>query len=383
MSSNGSGRLFGDTSSPSALDARSSTDAATMTADEHDEVLARGTEFARRIPGAWLLISGRFDSGIGDDSTEYLVRELLRDAFGYPAKNGPSREINVLLSSPGGHLDSAYSTALYLSAYPGRLNVYVPAHAKSASTLLALGADRFHLSAFGELGPLDTQIPDPRNPTNSVSALDCYKSVDYVRDFGFKTMTDVLPKLVEATERRIPVNDLLVTSSSYAIGAIKPLLGTITTLDFGGWGRSLRIGERYARNLLRANEKYRDQGKIDTIAYQLVYGYTHHLFPIDVNEAERIGLDVTLMDAETYEQAIDVVDACQGKTFVGFVSEEEAARVERVRGERPERNGQAPRVAGPPPDRPKAEAAVARSRRSREPDPIQGLGDNPDDAVPA
>lgn len=203
MSDNGSGRLFGDTSSPSALDARSLTDTAAITPAEREEVLARGKEFAARMSGAWLLISGRFDSGIGEDSTEYLVRELLRDAFGYPDEGTSPKQLNVLLSSPGGHLDSAYSTALYLSSYPGELSVHVPAHAKSASTLLALGADHLYLSAFGELGPLDTQIPDPRNPANNVSALDCYKSVDYVRDFGFKTMTDALPKLVTATERRI------------------------------------------------------------------------------------------------------------------------------------------------------------------------------------
>jgi hypothetical protein len=387
MSSNGFGRL-GDMSSPSALDANSSNDTATMTTDERRQVVELGKEFARRISGAWLLISGRFDSGLGEDGTEYLVRQLLLDAFGYPDQSGEPRPINVLLSSPGGHLDSVYSAALYLSAYPGELSVYVPGYAKSASTLLALCADQFHLSAFGELGPLDTQIADPRNPANTVSALDCYKSVDYVRDFGFKTMADALPKLVEATERRIPVNELLVTSSSFAIGAIEPLLRTITTLDFGGWGRSLRIGERYARNLLRGKEKYGDRRKVDSIAHQLVYGYTHHLFPIDLNEAERIGLDVTLMDAATYEAAIDIVNACHGKDFVGFLSEKEANEVERVRQARPERNGRARHVAEPNPDLATAEAARARSRRSREPDATQGLGDDgltdvPDDAVPA
>lgn len=402
MSSNGSGRLFGDASSPSALDARSSTDTVTMTSNERAEVVARGKAFARGIPGAWLLISGRFDSGLGEDSTEYLVRELLRDAFGYPKSGESPQPINVLLSSPGGHLDSAYSAALYLSSYPNSLNVYVPAHAKSASTLLALCADHFYLSAFGELGPLDTQIPDPRNPANNVSALDCYKSVDYVRDFGFKTMTDALPKLVDATERRIPVNELLAMSSSYAIGAIAPLLGTITTLDFGGWGRSLRIGERYARNLMRAKEKYGDPGKIDTIAYNLVYGYTHHLFPIDINEAKRIGLDATLMDEKTYDQAIDVVNACHGKAFVGFISETEAAAVECAREGRSAQSGQPPQAPEPGSDlapaeaavarsrraaearsRPTAEAAEARSRRGRQTDETDGLIDDPDNALPA
>ena len=373
MSNDGDGfQIFGDPSSASALDAHSLTDNATITPDELKTVLDLGKTFARRMSGAWLLISGRFVSGIGEYSTEYVVRELLRDAFGYPKPGDSPQPINVLLSSPGGHLDSAYSTVLYLSAYTGELNVYVPGRAKSASTLLALGANNLYLSAFGELGPLDTQIPDPRNPAaNNVSALDCYQSVDYVRDFGFKTITSVLPRLVESTERRIPVNDLLAVASSYAIGAIKPLLRTITTLDFGGWGRSLRIGERYARNLLRAKEKYSDRGRID-IAHQLVYGYTHHLFPIDINEATRIGLDVTLMVEKTYDEAVDVVNACHGKDFVGFISEKEVTRVQDARAAQSERGGPAPRIEGPSVDLATAEAGVTGSLRSRKNDVEQG-----------
>jgi hypothetical protein len=366
MTNNGAGRLYGETSSPSALDARSLTDTAKITPAELDEILDKGKEFAGRKGGAWLLISGRFDSSVGERSTEHLVRELLLDAFGYPEPEAAPRPINVLLNSPGGHLDSAYSTALYLSSYPGELSVYVPAYAKSASTLLALGADSLHMSAFGELGPLDTQIPDPRNPANNVSALDCYKSVDYVRDFGFKTMTDALPKLVDATERRIPVNDLLVTASSSAIGAIEPLLRTITTLDFGGWGRSLRIGERYARNLLRAKDHYGDNVKADDVAYQLVYGYTHHLFPIHIDEAKRIGIDATLMDAQTYRESLDVVNACHGKDFVGFISVAEVDAVDGVRAERTEPGEQRQVQAdGVPDDRAQADSGIARPLKSR------------------
>jgi len=214
---------------------------------------------------------------------------------------------------------------LYLGAYASTLHVHVADRAKSASTLLAVGADLVHMSAFGELGPLDTQIPDPRNPANKVSALDCYQSVDYVRDFGFKTVTSVLPELVTATERRIPISELIDTSTTFALGAISPVLKTITALDFGGWGRSLRIGEQYARKLLE--NKDGDRTRTDRIAWQLVYGYPHHLFPIDRAEAARIGLRVTTMDRARYEGAMAVLDACHRKDFVGFLSAEQADAV--------------------------------------------------------
>ena len=92
--------------------------------------------------------------------------------------------MKVLLNSRGGSLDSAYASALYLSAYAKHVEVYVPLIAMSASTLVAISANTIYMSAFGNLGPLDSQIRDPHNPTRWLSVLDCYQSFDYLRDFG-------------------------------------------------------------------------------------------------------------------------------------------------------------------------------------------------------
>lgn len=344
-----------------AFDSSSEIDAAEMTAEERAAVIALGNGFAEQAGGGvWLLIRSRFTSANGEKGTETRVKDMLRHAFGYPAATRDDLTLNVLLDSPGGNLDSAYTTMLYLNEYAAKVNIYVPARAKSASTLLAVGADQVFLSAFGELGPLDTQIADPRNPANTVSALDCYQSVDYVRDFGFRTITTVLPQLIEATERRIAVDELLGVASTFALGAISPMLHSVTALDFGGWGRSLRIGELYARKLLLAKTKDNDSARIDRIAFRLVYGYTHHLFPIDYHEAQRIGLGVARMEKELYEPAIAVVEACHRKDFVGFLSKEQSDL---------ETSADAEPAAHPPADggdqetdeHPKADAGIPRA----------------------
>jgi Serine dehydrogenase proteinase len=334
MSDNGdgSGRVFMAHDTASTMDGLAS-DTAKITPAERDKVMKLGHAFVERvrhptgsaepIDGAWMFLNGRFAPAAGDTGTDSRVKELLRGAFGYPKSK--SEPINVLLNSPGGSLDSAYSTALYLSAYAKELRVFVPGRAKSASTLLAIGADRLYLSAFGELGPLDTQIADPRNPATTVSALDCYQSVEYVRGFGFNTIIAALPQLVNATDRQIPVKDLLETAATFAIGAITPVLSTITALDLGGWGRSLKIGEQYALRLLQARSKDGDRAKAKAIARRLVYDYTHHPFPIDYNETERIGLDATLMPGAIYDEAIEIVRACNNKSFVGFLNKEFAS----------------------------------------------------------
>jgi hypothetical protein len=176
------------------------------------------------------------------------------------------------------------------------------------------------MSAFAELGPLDTQIVDPRNQTELVSALDCYQSVDYVRAFGLTTLRRTLVALAKEMQTGIPLSELLNTAEHLSTGSITSMLAQIKALDFGGWGRTLKIGELYAKSLLtRLGYTPAEAGRI---AYQLVYGYTHHPFPIDLNEAARVGLRPQHMDEQEHAMAAKLLAYCAGDDlFVGFVDE--------------------------------------------------------------
>lgn len=212
---------------------------------------------------------------------------------------------------------------LFLSRFTKRLRVFVPRRAKSAGTLIAIGASELYMSPFSELGPLDTQIRDPRNPADRVSALDCYQSVDYVRSFGLSTLGKALWTLATETQTQIPLAQLVNTSANFSIASVTPILSQVIPLDFGGWGRTLKIGEMYAQSLL-ARVGY-SQKDAEVIASQLVYGYTHHPFPIDLDEASRIGLHPQPMTREQYDLAQDVLIACAGlETLVGFTDDTHA-----------------------------------------------------------
>ena len=271
---------------------------------------------------ACLLLAGPLmsQSGNDDQSIESAVARCCTARFGYPDEPFGGT-IDLILDTSGGSLDSAFKTILFLSRFTKRLRVFVPRRAKSAGTLIAVGAAELYLSPFAELGPLDTQIRDPRNPTDRVSALDCYQSVDYVRTFGLNTLTKTFRSLAEETRALIPLSRLIGTSVEFSIGSIAPILTQVNALDFGGWGRTLRIGEMYADALLSRAGYVRDQSK--EIAHQLVYGYTHHPFPIDVDEARRIGLRPFTMSQDQYDNALDLVRGCAetGTAVVGFVAE--------------------------------------------------------------
>jgi Serine dehydrogenase proteinase len=286
------------------------------------KIQAAGRRFVELTGGrACLILIGRL-LGVGDpgSSTELRVQQCCQQRFGFP-KPTPEETIDVILDSPGGSLDSAFRTALYLSKYAGTLNIYVPRRAKSASTLIAVAANNLFMSPFGELGPLDTQIRDPRNPMDYISALDCYQSVDYVREFGFSTLAQALKQLAAVTQGKLLLTDSLDAAAKFAIGSITPMLSQTRSLDFGAWGRSLKMGERYAQMLIsRASEM--DQGRAEKIASRLVYGYTHHFFPIDITEARDMGLNPQEMSEEEHESAIEIVSTCtENQVCIEFVDD--------------------------------------------------------------
>ena len=77
----------------------------------------------------------------------------------------PGAHVTLLLDSPGGQVDAAErmvhilrETSVPPSGKAGDLEVVVPNSAKSAATLIALGADRILMSDSSELGPIDPQV---------------------------------------------------------------------------------------------------------------------------------------------------------------------------------------------------------------------------------
>lgn len=68
-------------------------------------------------------------------------------------------DVDLLLRSPGGVIDTADKLLMMLRKRCRGLRVIVPESAKSAATLIALGADEIVMGFASELGPIDPQVP--------------------------------------------------------------------------------------------------------------------------------------------------------------------------------------------------------------------------------
>ncbi len=191
------------------------------------------------------------------------------------------RPIGLLLESPGGDAHAAYRIARLLQRRSeNRLTVIVPQYAKSAATLLALGASRLIVSENAEFGPLDVQIPDPQKEETR-SALDVVQSLQQLREFALvsldQTMALVVPRTFKKTDTILP------HAMKYVTDFMRPLLEQVEVIDYTGKSRELKVAEDYAGRLMRKNY---DRMEAQQLAKSLVAAYPTHGFVIDKEEAQ-------------------------------------------------------------------------------------------------
>ncbi|MGB9828438.1 MAG: SDH family Clp fold serine proteinase, partial [Thermosphaera sp.] len=160
----------------------------------------------------------------------------------------PDQPIALILHTPGGLVLAASQIAMALKKHPGRKVVIVPHYAMSGGTLIALAADEIVMDPDAVLGPLDPQIP-------------------------VGNMVYPAPSLVKIAKLkgRDARDDILVLAD-VAEKAIKEIQGFIVKL------LEDKLGVEKAREVARALTEGR---------------YTHD-YPITVEEARSLGLNVSV-----------------------------------------------------------------------------------------
>jgi hypothetical protein len=91
---------------------------------------------------------------------------------------------DLMISSPGGDANTAEKLLKMCRTRFSEFNVIVPNSAKSAATMLALGADKIYMSYISDIGPVDPQIPfiTPSGQTQLIPARAYIKGLELIRD---------------------------------------------------------------------------------------------------------------------------------------------------------------------------------------------------------
>jgi hypothetical protein len=166
-----------------------------------------------------------------------------------------AKDVLLLLYSGGGSVEPAYQISKLCKKYAReRFIVAIPRRAKSAATLISLGADEIHMSPLGQLGPIDPQI-------GGLPALG---------------VVQALQTIAGVAEKNPGSADMFARYLRQAL--------TVEQI-----GYCERIGEsavQYAVRLLKTKPTL--GAAAERIAKHLVYEYKDHGFVIDADEAKRV-----------------------------------------------------------------------------------------------
>lgn len=178
------------------------------------------------------------------------------------------QKLDLFLHSPGGFLDSAYKIIRICKEYCTEFNVIVPLAAKSAATVIALGANEIVMTVFSELGPIDPIIQHPYKPEVRVP-------VRSIKDFfDFLNSTETNQKIFVDPQFKNQMSSLL---DPYLIGSYQTALNS---------------SKQIAEKLLKENALKDNQSLIPEAVKRLTEYYYSHTYVIDRNEAREIGLNI-------------------------------------------------------------------------------------------
>lgn len=225
------------------------------------------------------------------------------------------RQIALLIDSPGGDPASAYKLARLLIKQCGGFVALIPNYAKSAATLLALGASKIILGNYAELGPLDMQVADNEGE-NTQSALNHVQTLERLGAYSKRTLDETVLMLLMRTQKKI--NSILPFAIDFTTSLVKPLMENIDVVKYTEMSRLLKIGEEYAVRLLKP--KY-GEGKSEEIAQALVSKYPEHGFVIDSIEAKDIGLITEPPEGKIAEAYTKILPFLDNITALGILKE--------------------------------------------------------------
>lgn len=189
-----------------------------------------------------------------------------------------SKPLHVLLASPGGDGETAVRIVRSLQARCSELTILLPDMAKSAATILSLGADKIVFGPGGDLGPVDPQM---RYPNGTLASA--------------KELVDA----VDEAERRITDNP-----DTYPLFA--NLLAEVTMIMVEQARYALERSGALVKEALGASGRTKDE--VDTLAaalqVPLIDEPTSHSAVISCDAAASFGLPAEAADPNSEEWAL-------------------------------------------------------------------------------
>lgn len=188
-----------------------------------------------------------------------------------------------------------------------KLRAVIPDYAKSAGTMLALGADEIVMAPTSELGPLDAQIEHPDREGLTVSALDVAGALGFLGDYANEYIMEGGRNLVMSTE--LPREVVLREMARFVAAFLRPAVTKLDPHMIHRAANQLDIAHKYAEIMLNERRLSEEDSHREfdpkTFVGHLVRDYPAHGFVISRKEARSLRLPVR--DIESYDKCEEVL----------------------------------------------------------------------------
>lgn len=196
---------------------------------------------------------------------ENEIREWTADQIYNSLNKDEKKPVLLLVHSPGGAIEPAYFISKSCKELSSKFIVTVPRKAKSAATLLSLGADEIHMGLMSQLGPIDPQV-------RGLPALGVSNAIE-----SMARLCQAYPNSAEMFARYLAL--------------------TLQPVMLGYFDRISESAMQYALRLLEDKHLPQSQDGIP-VWQKLVYEYKDHGFVIDKSEATKLLGDMVKIDTK-------------------------------------------------------------------------------------
>jgi hypothetical protein len=208
-----------------------------------------------------------------------LDDNILMPLYSQLVSIGKTEKIDLFLHSYGGAVDTPYKVVTLIREFCNRFGVIVPFAAKSAASMVAIGADEIVMGPVSELGPIDPLVKHP-----------LYKEL-WIPVQAIRYCFEYIQRTIQ--ENPEPDTAALVLS---------PILNKLDPWIIGDYEKAIKASKQYAQQLL-ASYMFKDHPeRIPEVTKALVEGYFSHGYPIGRREAkEELGLNIIEADGDLWK----------------------------------------------------------------------------------
>lgn len=214
-----------------------------------------------------------------------IAQDILPIFYEILKQGAEGRELDLLIYSSGGQIDTPWPLINLVREYCDDLRVIVPWRAHSAATLVCLGANAIEMGPLASLSPIDPQFQLTLGEKKEVVGA----GVEDI--YGYYML----------------IQEKLELDAQGRAEALKVLANRITPEVLGKISRTRREIRIIAKNLLGLH--LTDEDVMEKIVSNLVEVLPSHQYMINRKEALSLGLPVVSTDPETELTSFKILDS--------------------------------------------------------------------------